>query len=141
MIELNWTLLLQFVNFVVLLFILNLLLYRPLRRLMQERQQTVDGSYRKAREMEGEIATKMEHYQQRLQEAKRRGHQERTELRQGALTEENRLLVEARNTAAEQVQTIRTQVATETAGARQTLKKETQALAARVAGKVLGRSI
>ncbi len=98
MIELNWTLLLQFVNFVVLLFILNLLLYRPLRRLMQERQQTVDGSYRKAREMEGEIATKMEHYQQRLQEAKRRGHQERTELRQGALTEENRLLVEARNT-------------------------------------------
>lgn len=141
MIELNWTLLLQFVNFVVLLFILNLLLYRPVRRLMQERQQTVDGSYQRARDMEGEIAAKMAHYQQRLQEAKRQGHQERTELRQGALAEEGRLLAESRNAATEQVQTIRTRVAAETADARQALKAETQALAARVAGKVLGRSI
>ena len=141
MIELNWTLLLQFANFVVLLVILNFLFYRPVRRLMQERQQTVDGSYQRARELEGEINAKMENYQQRLQEAKRQGNQERAELRQGALTQESRLLAEARGTAAEQVQSIRARVAAETVGARQALQGETQALAARVAGKVLGRSI
>ncbi len=77
MIELNWTLLLQFANFVVLLLVLNFLFYRPLRRLMQERQQAMEGSYQRARDLEGRISEKMADYQQRLQEAKLKGNQER----------------------------------------------------------------
>ncbi|MFA5516795.1 MAG: ATP synthase F0 subunit B [Desulfuromonadales bacterium] len=141
MIELNWTLLLQFVNFVVLLAVLNVICYRPFRRLMLERQQTVDGSYQRARELEVKINEKMENYQLRLQEAKMKGHQEKAELRKGALADESRVLGESRRLAGEQVQALRDRIAAEAADARQALRQESQVLAGQVAGQILGRKI
>ena len=57
-IKLNWTLWLQFANFFVLMFVLNFLLYRPLRKVLAERRETVDGSYSKAKKLEEQIERK-----------------------------------------------------------------------------------
>ena len=38
----DWTLLLQMVNFIVLILILNAVLYKPIRNILIERQKTVN---------------------------------------------------------------------------------------------------
>ena len=141
MIELNWTIFLQFANFLLLLLVLNFLLYRPFRRILRERQQAMDGSYQRARDLEEQVNQKMASYQQQLQEAKLKGHQERLQLRQKAMEEEGRLLGENRSRATDQIQAIRSQVAEEMESARRALKSQTETLAGQIAGKVLGRSI
>lgn len=141
MINIDWTLLLQFGNFLVLLLVLNALLYRPLRAVLAQRKATVDGAYDRAKTLEESINDKMTRYQAQLKAAKDKGAQEKAELRMAAQAEETKVLQAAHASANEKLDRIRTQVATEAEGARTALQSEAQNLAGLVAAKVLGRSL
>ncbi len=141
MISIDWTLGLQFINFVVLMLALNVILYRPLRTMLQQRKETVDGSYQKAKSLEGAIEEKMARYQEQLQQAKLKGNQEKSELRNQALAEEGTILSAARSAATDYMESIKGKVAGEADQARQSLKAETEALASQIASKVLGRGL
>ena len=141
MINLNWTIWLQFANFMVLLVILNFLLYRPLRALIAERRQKIEGGHRQAKELETRVNEKMAHYQERLQEAKHKGSQEKALIRDAALKEEAGILSAAHDKAASHLKTIKNQVSPEAVKAGRTQRPEAQELAAEIDGKVLGRNI
>jgi len=140
-IKLDWTLLLQFANFMVLLLVLNALLYKPLRAVLAARKATIDGDLAKARALDEEIQAQVAEYEAKLQDARQRGSQERMALRQAALAEEAKMLGVANEKASQRLQSLKEQVAGEAEAARQTLRSETEALARQVAGKVLGRSL
>jgi len=140
-IKLDWTLLLQFANFMVLLLVLNALLYKPLRAVLAARKATIDGDLAKARALDEEIQAQVAEYEAKLQEARQRGSQERMALRQAALAEEAKMLGAANEKASQRLQSLKEQVAGEAEAARQGLRSETEALARQVAGKVLGRSL
>lgn len=141
MIEINWTIWLQFANFFVLMLVLNALLYRPIRSVMDRRRQTLEGSHRRAKDLENQIGEKMERYQGQLQEAKLKGAQEKAALRQEAVAEEARILAESRERAGDHVQTIKNKVAAEAVEAGKFLRSEAETLATHVASKVLGRGL
>ena len=141
MIKLDWTLLLQFANFMILLVVLNVLLFKPLRAALAARKATIDGDLAAARATEEQIQAQVAEYEAKLQEARQRGSQERTALRQAAVAEEARLLGAANEAASRRLQELKGQVADEAATARQTLRGETEVLARQIAGKVLGRSV
>jgi len=140
-IKLDWTLLLQFANFMILLVVLNVLLFKPWRNALAVRKATVDGDLARARAMDEQIQTQMAEYEAKLQEARLRGTQERTALRQAAQTEEASLLGAANEKASHRLQALKEQVAGEAETARQGLRGETEALARQIAGKVLGRNV
>jgi F-type H+-transporting ATPase subunit b len=140
-IKLDWTLLLQFANFMILLIVLNVLLFKPLRAVLAARKTTIDGDLARARATEVQIQTQVAEYEAKLQEARQRGGQERTALRQAAVAEEARLLGAANEAASRRLQELKEQVADEAATARQALRGETEVLARQIAGKVLGRSV
>lgn len=141
MIKIDWTILLQAANFLILMFVLNALVYRPLRDLLNRRRAQIDGSHGRARELEGQIEEKMARYQAQLQEAKLRGNEEKAALRSAAGKEEAEILSAAHGQAADHLQTIKNRVRGEAEAARQSLRSETEALAAHVAAKVLGRGL
>ena len=141
MIKLDWTLFLQFANFMILLVVLNVLLFKPLRAVLAARKATIDGDLARARATEAQIQTQVAEYEAKLQEARQRGGQERTALRQAAVAEEARLLGAANEAASRRLQELKGQVADEAATARQALRSETEVLARQIAGKVLGRSV
>ncbi len=141
MISVDWTLGLQFLNFVILLIILNKLLYKPLQRIMAQRREAVDGSHARAKELEGAIEDKMNLYQQQLNDAKALASEERGKLKKAAVEEESKILSEAHGKASEQLLSIRGHVADEAAKASKTLKDEAESLAAQIATKILGREL
>jgi len=140
-IKLDWTIWIQFANFFFLIFILNVLLYRPYRALMDRRRGTIEGSLSRARDLETQIEEKMARYQEQLQQAKLKGNQEKAEMRRLAAAEETKMISAAREEATEQLTRIKGQVATEAADAREKLKKEARILGDRIAVKVLGREL
>jgi F-type H+-transporting ATPase subunit b len=140
-IKLDWTLLLQFANFMILLVVLNVLLFKPLRAALASRKATIDGDLAWSRSLDEQIHAQVAEYEAKLQEARQRGSQERMALRQAAQSEEARLLGAANETASQRLQALKEQVAGEAETARQGLRGETEVLARQIAGKVLGRNV
>lgn len=141
MITLDWTLLLQFANFMILLAVLNVLLFKPLRNVLAARKATIDGDLATARSLDEQIRAQVADYEAKLQEARLRGGQERAALRQAAQVEEARLLGAANEKASQRLQSLKEQIAGEADQARQGLRGESEALARDIAGKVLGRTV
>ncbi len=137
----DWTIILQFVNFIVLMAILNAILYRPMRNMLKHRKETIDGSHERANELESQIEEKMARYEEKLQEAKLQGNQEKNQLRQAAAGEEAKILGEAREEANDRLQAVKDQVAGEAESAGKKLKADAQTLAGDIATKILGRAL
>ncbi|HMB15418.1 MAG TPA: ATP synthase F0 subunit B [Pelovirga sp.] len=141
MISLDWTLILQFINFIVLLYLLNRILFKPLRAVMDKRGETIAGSHARARDLQADIDEKMSSYQQQLVEAKKQANEERAQIRKLAVEEESKMIAMAQSNAGARMEQIREQVGQESTRANQTLKKESTALAQLIATKILGRSL
>ncbi len=141
MIKLDWTLLLQFVNFMILMAVLNALLFKPLRAALKARRDTIEGSRAKVQDIDEQVQAQIARYEAQLQEARQQGGEERSLLRKTAQEEEARILGGANQKSAEKLQMIKEQIQEEAEVARQALRSETKALAKDIAGKVLGRAI
>ncbi len=141
MIKLDWTLLLQFVNFMILMAVLNALLFKPLRAALQARKETIERAKAKVQDIDEQVQAQIARYEAQLQDARQQGGQERSALRKTGQEEEARILGDANRNAAEKLQTITAQIQEEAGSARQALRKETEALAKEIAGKVLGRAV
>jgi len=140
-ISLDWTLWLQFGNFFVLLVLLNVILYKPLRRKMEERRSLIDGSYESAKNMQEQVDAKMEEYEGKLQLAKLKASEETAALRENTKEEESTITTKAQQIAVESVKAIKEKVAVEADKARAALQVETEAIAGSIATKVLGRKL
>jgi F-type H+-transporting ATPase subunit b len=140
-IKVDWTLFLQFANFVILMAVLNALLFKPLRAALQARREVIEGSKAKVQDIDEQVQAQIARYEAQLQEARQQGSQERTELRKTAQEEEARILGVANQASAAKLQTIKEQIQEEAGVARQALRNETEALAREIAGKVLGRVV
>jgi len=140
-ISVNWTLGLQIFNFLLLLYILNTVLYRPLRAVLAKRKETIEGDHGQARGLQQQIDEKMASYQERLQAARVKGNEERAILRAAASKEEAEILGAARLVATEKLQQLKARVATEADVARTALRRDVDALATQVASRILGRAL
>lgn len=141
MIEINWTIGVQFINFVILLLALNFILFRPVRAILAERKALIDGGHARARELKEQIEEKMARYQEQLQQAKLQGTEEKNRLRTDAAKQEAAIIGAARDAATARIQAIKERVAGEAAAAEVELKQQSTLLAGQVAAKVLGRGI
>ena len=55
MIELNLAFLVQLVNFGILVLVLNIFLYKPIRKVLADRRQVVDGAREKSAAVDLEV--------------------------------------------------------------------------------------
>ncbi|MBK5275654.1 MAG: ATP synthase F0 subunit B [Desulfuromonadales bacterium] len=141
MIELNLAFFVQVVNFGILVLVLNIFLYKPLRKVLADRRQVIDGAREKAASVDLEVQEKMAQYESRLHEAKAEAGSRRAESLKQAQLEETSLLEKARAEATVSLGTIRDRVAKEAADARVLLKQQAELLSVDISEKILGRSL
>jgi F-type H+-transporting ATPase subunit b len=140
-ITLDLAFVIQLINFLILLVVLNILLYRPLRRVMAERDNDIKGARSKAADVDREVQERIAEYETRLREVKSGASQERAVLKQEALAEESVILEKARKDAAESIAAIKAKIAQEAAEATRILQEQAQDLSRDICEKVLGRSL
>lgn len=141
MININFTLLIQLVNFLVLLFILNAILFKPIMAKMRERDARIRGDREKAAQLGQTVEERERQHQEELTKARLVAVQDKTSLLTEAKKKETDILHKARNEAANIVERMKVSIQTEVGEVRTTLKTQMTPLAQSLAEKVLGRSI
>ena len=141
MIELNLAFFVQLINFGILVLVLNIFLYKPIRKVLADRRQVVDGAREKTAAVDLEVQEKMALYEVRLREAKASASERRAESLKQAQAEETSVLEKARTEASASLATIRDRVAKEAADARILLRQQAELLSVDISEKILGRRL
>ncbi|HIC91148.1 MAG TPA: hypothetical protein EYP21_03615 [Syntrophaceae bacterium] len=141
MIELNYTLLWQMVNFLLLVLILNFIFFRPLRKVLEDRNKTFKGMESDISALNGEAQRRIEEWYAGLDAARKVGLEKRESVKKEGLEEEKRLLQQINAEVEKKTNEIRAQIAKDTAEARDALRAQIETFSREVAEKILGRSI
>lgn len=141
MIELNLAFVVQLINFGILVLVLNIFLYKPIRKVLADRRAVIDSARDKTASVDEQVQAKMAQYEARLRDAKAGAGATRAEALKLAQVEETAVLEKARKEASESLASIRTKVAKEAADARVLLKQQAEALSGDICEKILGRSL
>jgi F-type H+-transporting ATPase subunit b len=141
LISLDKSLIVQFVNFFILLFILQRLLYKPFLAKMAERTAAIKTSLEEAQAVRAEAARQQEENEARL----RKAHAEAAAIRDQALREaadESRKHLEvAQAQSRKLVDDTKAQLDAEVRRAREELRREVSGLAIAVAEKLVHRTL
>ncbi|MBI2157786.1 MAG: F0F1 ATP synthase subunit B [Candidatus Rokubacteria bacterium] len=141
LISLDKSLIVQAVNFIILLVILTKLLYKPFLAKMEERTQAIKKSLDEAQAARAEAARQQEENESRLRAA----HAEAAAIRDQALREaadESRRHIEAAQAQSRKmVDDTKAQLDAEVRRAREELRREVADLATAVAEKLVRRSL
>ncbi len=141
MITLDLTFIIQIVNFFILMLVLNVFLFKPVRKVLAERELTLSSARKKAADVDADVQEKMALYEARLREVKARAHDERAVMIKEAQAEEGATMERARKEASDALGAIKSKVAQEAADARNLLREQARSLSLEICEKVLGRSL
>ena len=141
MINIDLSFVIQLINFLILILVLNVLLYKPIRKILAERQTRIAEAKARAESVDNDVQAKMAEYEAQLKSMKSGAADERGALVKEAQAEEATILEAARKDATDAIAAIKARVAQEAASARTLLQEQAKALSADICEKVLGRSL
>lgn len=141
LIDLDLTVVVQFVLFLVMLVILNKLLFQPYLRLKDKRQAGIEGARTEADRMVAEADAKLADYEKSLAVARDRASEESRKIRGEAAAHEREVTAKARAAATAALDTAQATVRSQTEAARAQLLPQADALAKQMASKLLGREV
>jgi F-type H+-transporting ATPase subunit b len=140
-IQVNFTLIIQVINFLVLLFLLNALLFKPVLAKIREREAQIRRDQEKAAELGERVQAHETKHQEELTTARQTAAQEKNALMAEAKKKEAEVLDKARTEAGRIVDEMRATIEAEASQVRRTLKDEMTPLAQAMTEKILGRSV
>lgn len=141
MIDINASVLYQLANFLVLLVALNYTLFKPIRQIMQEREQGISSSISDAKAAQDRMQNLLEQYNVSLTEAKQKAAGTFNGIYQEGLDAQRNLISAERTRASEMLDKARSEVAAASNAARTELKKEAERLSQDITSKLLGRAV
>ena len=141
MLEVNSSLIIQLINFLILLIVLNFLLYRPIRKILNQRKNEVSSSI----SMTGDWNLKAGSYSTELQEnmnkTRMEGLKEKDLLKQKGLEEEKKMLQETHESIEEKINRNKQEIQEKLEQARLVLQKDVDGFSRDLAEKILGRGL
>ena len=139
MIDINLTIVIQVVQFLLLLFILNRFLFRPTINLIEKREQKITGWEQETKKCRELMEERLQSYENQVLEAKAKA-QEQQELITEELKEgEDKKLEAASEEALRIVASTREKLQEETEALRVQLREQAEEMSQLVTEKVLGR--
>ena len=130
----------QIVNFVFAIWVLNLLLYKPIRKVLKQRKEKVDGLKLSIETSTGDAQEKDEAFAAGIKEARSKGVEKKNALVQEAADEEKSIIADINRKAQAELAQIRETIKKEADVARDSLQKEVDRFADQICEKILGRT-
>jgi F-type H+-transporting ATPase subunit b len=127
---------------VILLFLhfyLKIMLFRPLQKVLKQRDELTAGARKTAEESLAAAERKAQEYEAKFREAKSEVYKQQEETRQRWVEDQAAQIAEAHKRTRASIEKARDQIAAEAAAARQNLLETSSILADQIAGRVLAR--
>ena len=120
---------------------MNLLLYRPIRRILKERKEKTQGMEQAVQSADQSVLEKEAAFAKAIRDARARGLKEKEAMIQAAAAEERRLIEGINAKAQADLEEMRRKIQADAERARHSLQQEIGAFAAQITQKILGRAV
>jgi F-type H+-transporting ATPase subunit b len=137
----NITFLFQIANFLILLFILNIILYKPIRKILGQRGNEVISFQEMIEDFQNRSEKESRALEENMASARSQGFKEKETLKSAGLEEEKVMVQQAISSAEEKIGKAKGEIDQDTAQARRSLEEEVRVFSQELAEKILGRSI
>lgn len=141
MVSVDWSVGVQIANFIILIFVLNKVLYKPIRSILKERkvkinglEQTIDGANKDAQ-------VKDEAFSAGIKDARSEGLKQKESLVQAASAEEKEIIRKINEKAQADMAAVREKIAKDAEAVRKSLLSEIDKFANIISQKLLGRAV
>lgn len=131
----------QIVAFIVLIFMLNRLLFRPIRKTLDERATRIEESMEEAERIKEQSLRANQEYEERIEEAERQAQEIVGKAREEARLEQERIVEEALEEAQQQRQDAEEQVRLERRDLAREARQQVAGLAVLAAGRIIGEEL
>lgn len=141
MIDINISLFYQLANFLVLLIVLNIILFKPIRQIMREREQGISSALGDAKNAQERMRNLLDSYNASLAEAKQKAATAYNASYQQGLDAQRDMIATERTKAGAMLDKARGEIAAASSAARVDLGKEAERLSQDITSKLLGRAV
>ena len=141
MVDINSSLFIQIINFLILIFVMNLLLYKPILKILNNRQEQIASAENAVKELNLTIQNKMAEYESQIQKAKLQAMNERNGIIQEGVDTGKQILDGAKQEIGTMMDQFHQKLQGEMAAAKDILTNQSGRISREIAEKVLGRGI
>ena len=141
MLEINSTFFFQIGNFLLLLLLLNIVLFRPIRRIMIRRDEELDSLQKSIEDYQGRSEQNEKNIEEGMVLARKDGFTEKEKLKGAGLEEEKVVLEGANSSVEEKLGKAKSEMEMKMADVRKALEDQVSGFSTELAEKILGRSI
>lgn len=140
MIELNVTFFIQLVNFLIVLLLLNIILYKPIRGMLSKRAEIMSDKVSEVEKFSASAQEKMEAYESELDKARGKAQEIRTDFKGAGYARESEIVDAASGEAMSMVKAAREKISKEKDAAVTSLRKEVEKFAEKATEKILTKA-
>jgi F-type H+-transporting ATPase subunit b len=141
LIDIDLTVVVQFVLFLVLFAIANRFLFQPYLQLRDRRKAGIDGARAEAARMTAEADARLADYEKQVAAARERANEQGRKVRLEAAAHEREVTDKARASAQTALNEAQARMRSETEAARAQLMPQAEALARAITSRLLGREV
>ena len=139
MVSVDGSIVLQIVNFLLLIWIMNMVLYKPIRKILLERKAKVNGLQSDIEASDQQVRSIEDTYAAGVRQARAAGQKEKEALMQTALEEEKAIVSKINESAQAELKTVKEKISQEMGTVKAALEEEIDAFANAIEQKILGR--
>jgi F-type H+-transporting ATPase subunit b len=139
MVSVDGSIVLQIANFLLLIWILNMVLYRPIRKILLERKEKMVGMQSDIDGSAQQVQSKEDAYADGVRQARAAGQKEKESLMQAAADEEKAIIAKINEAAQAELKDVRGKITQEMGTVKAELEDEIDAFADAIGQKILGR--
>ncbi|MDP3283102.1 MAG: ATP synthase F0 subunit B [Desulfobacterales bacterium] len=141
MVNVDKSVFIQIINFLFLIWAMNVVLYKPIRKILLQRKEKIDGLEHSIENFGKNAQEKEDAYASGIKEARVKGQKEKEALLFTAQNEEKQLIEKINKKAQEELVQMRDKIAKDAESVRISLQNEVDTFAAAIGQKILGRVI
>lgn len=141
LITINETMIIQVISFLIFLYIINRVMFRPLRKVMAERDEHIKKIKADTSEAQNRFESISSQIKDQEEEARQAAFELKAELEDQGSLEASDILSAAKEEIAEANETARKEVDAKVAAARQDIQKESEGLATSIIETLLERRL
>jgi F-type H+-transporting ATPase subunit b len=141
MLQIDFSLLIQVGNFLLLIFLLNIFLYRPIRRIIAQRSEEMGSLEHAIRDYQGKADEDEKDIQEHIVQARREGFEARESLKMEGFEKEKGILQDSTSTVEERISGARSEIGEQIQGVRKILDEQVALFSKELAEKILGRNV
>lgn len=140
MIDIDSTFFIQLINFLITVVFLNVLMIRPIREKIKERNALMAGQLATIEEFTSSADEKLKGYEKALDSARQQGLELRKQMRAEGSGEEQQIMSAVGKEVAATMKATQEEIAAQVAGAKKALGADVEKFALKATAKILGQA-